>query len=189
VGWKRALAGAAVFGVVGALLVAFHPSVRDRFVSSFEFSQNRDRMAIWEVCSEMAAEHPLAGVGFGNLPVAAREKFDSHPITGPRHEKSKRRCHNTFFTSLVEGGPLLLTASIFLFAGPAWGFFRLRRRTDRIGRAACAGVLATLAGMLVNSFVHDPLYASEAGFAFCFALAIATAIATPGRGDEGVEQT
>lgn len=178
VGWKRALAGAAVVGVVGALLVAFHPGVRTRFVSSFEFSQNRDRMGIWQVCSEVRAEHPLAGVGFGNLPIAARAKYESNPITGPLYETSKRRCHNTFFTSLVEGGPLLFAASIFLFAGPAWSFFRLRRRADRLGAAACAGALATLASMLVNSFVHDPLYASEAGFAFCFALAIATAIAT-----------
>jgi len=182
-GGKRAVAGFAALAVAGALLVSLHPGVRTRFASSFDPSRNQDRKGIWQVCADVAKEHPWTGVGFGNLPVAAREKFDGNAIIGKMGEKTKRRCHNAFFTSLAEGGPLLFAASIFLIAGPAWSFLRLRRRTDRLGAAACAGALAMLAAMFVNSLVHDPLYASEAGFAFGFALAAAALVAatpTPG---------
>lgn len=172
-GGRRVVIGAlvAMALVVGSLYVA-QPGFRARVESSLSGSKNRDRIGIWETCAAVLRDHPLTGIGFGNMPTVGKPYFEK---VAPR-TKIQAWCHNTFFTSYVEGGAVYLGATLLLWGWLGWVFWRRSRDADALGRAACAGGLAALAAMGVNALAHDIFYASETMYGFGFALALAVVL-------------
>ena len=176
-GRKVALRLAAAGAVAAALLVVLNPGVRARVASTFDTRRNNDCLHIWEVCATVVAEHPVAGVGFGNFPAVAE------PIYWQLYPKASVRawCHNSFFSTYAEGGLLLMLALTVFFVGTGGAFWRWSRTSDPPGRAAAAGALAALVAMFVNALAHDLIYASESMYGFGFALGVAAALARSGQ--------
>jgi O-antigen ligase len=175
-GRRRAAPVLGATALAGVGLLAGSRGVRERLLSSFQPGANVDREGIWNVCRVLYEEHPLRGWGFGNLPVAGKATWwKLYPVGTVRSW-----CHDQFFSSLVEGGPLLLGATLLYFVALPAAFWRWRSRPDALGRAACAGALAAIAFMAVNALVHDVFYASEPMYGFGFALGIAAALARSG---------
>lgn len=153
-------------------LFAFQPGFRNRVLSTVSGERNQDRIGIWQTCAAVAQDHPL-GIGFGNMPIVGAPYFDRvAPKTVVR-----AWCHNTFFTAYVEGGIPYLLAALLLWFWLGFAFLRLARRTDQLGRAACAGGLAALVAMGVNAMAHDVFYASETMYGMGLALALAVILA------------
>ena len=165
--------------VVASTAMAINPGVRVRIEALRVPGDNDDRKFIWEVCREVIGDHPLTGVGWGNLPRRSIPYYDRvTPWGGMR-----AWCHDSFLSAWAEGGPLLFVALAAFWALLLRAFWRVRRSSDPLARAAGAGALAALAAMLANSLVHDILYASEDVYALGFALAVAMALARSG-GDQ-----
>jgi O-antigen ligase len=162
--------------LMGALAMALHPGVRTRLAHLADPTINDDRKALWSVCRAVVADHPLGGVGFGNLPRRSRTYYERLAI--PANYPWRGWCHDSFFTARAEGGPLLLAALTAFFVLLARGFLRWRRAaTERTARLAATAALAALAATLVNALFHDVLYSSEAMYGLGFALGVAAALA------------
>ncbi|HWV37023.1 MAG TPA: O-antigen ligase family protein [Vulgatibacter sp.] len=172
-GRRRAPWILAAGAAIAVAVVALHPGVRGRVTTATDVHTNQDRIGIWRTCETVMKDHPIVGVGFGNLPKVIGPYFDR---IAPR-TKIRAWCHNTFFTAYVEGGALLALAVASFFALLARGFWKARARSDAIARGACVGALGALAAMLVHSMAHDFFYASESMYGFGFGLAIAAALA------------
>lgn len=172
-GKRLAPALLAIGAVAAVAIVSLNPGVRSRVETSFDGTVNQDRVGIWNTCAAVVRDHPITGVGFGNLPKVVGPYFDE---VAPR-TVIRAWCHNTFFTAYTEGGALLLGAMLFFWGWLAWSFWRLRRGADRLGRAACIGGLAALTAMLANAMAHDFFYASESMYGFGFLLALAIVLA------------
>jgi O-antigen ligase len=160
-----------------SLAMALHPAVRLRVSNLVSMPGiNDDRKSIWTVCRAVIEDHPLTGVGFGNLPQRSIPYYDKlapwHPL--------RAWCHDSFMTAWAEGGPLLFAALVAWWALLARAFWRWRARADRLGQAAAIGALAALAAMAGNALFHDVLYSSEAMYGLGFALAVAAALARSG---------
>jgi O-antigen ligase len=151
------------------------PGARVRMLSAAAWNDNGDRMAIWKVCAAVVHDHPLTGVGWGNLPQRSAPYYARIAAWFPLHAW----CHDSFFTALAEGGPLLLLATALYWLLLARVLGRQWRQGDGLSRAAAAGGLAGLAAMLVNSLGHDIFYSSEATYGLGFALGLAVALAGP----------
>jgi len=174
VGGSRRLARVALpLVAVGVLAMGLNPGVRTRLAHLASPDAAGDRKTIWRVCRAVVADHPLTGVGWGNLP---RRSVPYWERIAPDYPL-RAWCHDSFFSAWAEGGPLLFGALLAFWALHFLAFLRWRRASDGLGRAASLGALAALAGMLANSLAHDILYSSEAMFALGFALAVGAALA------------
>jgi len=177
---ERARRWAVPLVLVGSLAMLLHPGVRARIRHIDDPGINDDRKAIWGVCREMVAAHPLTGVGWGNLPLRSRPLYDRLALTYPAR-LPRAWCHNSFFSAWAEGGPLLCAAVAAYWALLLRAFWRWRRRAAGAGaRAAATGGLAAVVVMFVSSLGHDLLYSSEATFGLGFAVAVAAAMARGG---------
>ncbi len=176
---------AVVLAALGGLAAALHPGVRERLAHVLDPGEQGDRIRIWTVCRAVVKDHPLTGVGFGNLP---RRSIPYYERLAPDYPL-RAWCHDSFFTAWAEGGPLLFAALAAFWALAIRAFWRLRRTADRLGRAAAAGALAGLAAMLANSLAHDILYSSEAVYGLGFALGTAAALARRSDSRAGGEST
>jgi O-antigen ligase len=152
-----------------------HPGLRARLTHAFAAGENADRATLWAICADVARDHPLVGTGYARFTPVAEAYFDRR-FPGAL---IRTGCHDTPFTLLVEGGPLLLAAFAAAFALAVRAFVRWRRTADALGRAAAAGALAALAGTLVNGLFHDVHLESHAMLALGVTLAAAAALARP----------
>lgn len=172
--------------LAGSMAMMLHPGVRVRLGALAAPGINDDRKAIWNVCRAMVADHPLTGVGWGNLPQRSLPYYERISPWYPLHAW----CHDSFFTAWAEGGPLLFAALVGFWALLLRAFWRWRRSGgDQLARAAATGALAALAAMLANSLAHDILYSSEAMYGLGFALAVAAALARSGAPAHGPTPT
>lgn len=176
-GRRHLLRAGVVLAVLAGLLLAFQPGFRNRVMSTLSGARNQDRVGIWQTCAEVVKDHPLTGIGYGNMPVVGQPYFDRvSPRTKPQF---RAWCHNTFFTAYVEGGVFYLGAALLLWLWMGFAFLRRARATDALGRAACAGGLAALGALGVNALAHDVFYASETMYGLGFALAVAVVLSRP----------
>ena len=163
--------------LAGSLAMLLHPGVRARLHHLGDPGINDDCWVIWSVCWAVVAEHPLTGVGWGNLPQRSRPLYDRLALTYAA-PLPRAWCHNTFFSAWAEGGPLLCGAVAIYWALLLRAFWRWRRRVVGVGaRAAATGGLAAVVVIFVSSLGHDLLYSSEATFGLGFAVAVAAAVA------------
>ncbi len=160
----------------GSLALLLHPAVRVRLGALSQPDINNDRRDIWNICRAIVDDHPLTGVGWGNLPRRSAFYYDRIGYALPR-----AWCHDSFLSAWAEGGPLLFAALVAFWALLVRGFLRWRRSaSDDLARAGATGALAALAAMFANSLFHDILYSSEAVYGLGFALAVAAALARSG---------
>jgi O-antigen ligase len=173
-GGKRVMRWALPAAAAGAVLVALLlPGARERLLNTTALKENGDRVTIWRVCAAVVADHPLTGVGWGNLPVRSApywERIDpKYPL--------RAWCHNSFFSAWAEGGPLLFSALVLYWILLARAFWRWREGGDALARGASAGAMAGLLAMLLNSLGHDVLFSSETMYGLGFMIGVAAALA------------
>lgn len=130
VGLRSVAAAAAVLVVVaGAALVFQRPFVEDRLHAKGLVAGDNieSRQALWGGALDMAADHPVLGVGPGMYPVRADEYVVDDPL---RIEQPV--AHNAYLEVLAENGvPALLALVAFVV-----GTWVVLRRTHRLAAAA-----------------------------------------------------
>src|SRR3954469_5413845 len=122
---RGVLAGAGV--VVGVLVLAFtlwQPLIHERLAAKSKVAQAnvQSREAYWTAALEMAADHPLLGVGPGRFGIESRRYVLNNPngIVDPV-------AHNSYLEVLAEGGVPTLAAFLAFIAG-SWRLVARARR-------------------------------------------------------------
>ena len=141
-------------------------SVFDRFRMLLEpLGESGGRLASWKLAREMIAHRPLLGYGFDATERVFAPGADSelrNPLAHPHHGA---------LTLLLDGGALLLVATLTLLAMVAW----------RLGRAAIRGdvsagfALAVLVGLVVTEMLDSVLRFGQIGGPALVVLLLATA--------------
>jgi len=157
-----------VLAAVLAALAALHPGVRERFLTGFSTASNADRVFIWSRATELIADHPLRGVGFGNYQRAAAGYYDRVDPAFPM----RTWAHNLELSTLAEMGPLGLLAMLWIWVAAAVALWRC---ADPIA----TGGLAALAAFLAITQTHDLFYDTKVMYALWFALGTALWRAPP----------
>jgi O-antigen ligase len=110
------------------------------------------RVGLWHLSLEMAADHPIIGSGPDAFPqlFASYRTQDQPGLTtqNVRPESS----HNLFLDRLVDGGVLGLAAFLALLGACAWLGLRALPRLGPVRRAEMAALLAGLAGYYAATF-------------------------------------
>jgi O-antigen ligase len=145
----------ALAGVVTlALVVLVVPGVRRRAESIADPADPtaRERLAMWRSGMAMAREHPLTGIGPGQV-----KRQYSRYVAPEFREKPRGHLHSTPMQILVERGLLGLGA----WAGIFLAFFRRAARILRAlpaesapQRALVTGSMAAIAGFLVGGLTE-----------------------------------
>ena len=151
-----------------AAAAALHPGVRGRFVTSFSPAANADRVFIWSRATEIIADHPLRGIGFGNYQRVCGAYYDRVDPAFPM----RTWAHNLELSTLAETGPFGLAAILWLFVAAA---VALWRSDDPLA----TGGLAALLAFLAITQTHDLLYDTKVMYALWFALGTALWRAPP----------
>jgi len=149
---------AAVTLAASALAVA---SVKDDGLT--RATSGRTRLV--SVTGHVIANHPIAGVGIGSQPLAAKQELET------RRRAAKNASHTTPLTVLAELGAVGFLLYLAFLAGAArllWEAFR-RDRVFGLGLAACFLVLL-LHSLFYSGFFEDPVMWGVLGVA---AMAIA----------------
>jgi O-antigen ligase len=136
---------AAVALAASALAVA---SVKDDGLT--RATSGRTRLV--SVTGHVIANHPVAGVGIGSQPLAAKQELDT------RRRAAKNASHTTPLTVLAELGAVGFLLYLAFLAGAAkllWEAFR-RERLLGLGLAACFFVLL-LHSLFYSGFFEDPV--------------------------------
>lgn len=173
---RYAVGAAALVALVLAFFVAMKafPDMRGRLermaeaitsnqpVDPKDAESNRVRLLIWQADMELIAEHPLTGVGTGDVQDELMNKYAERGMTGA-HDK-KLNAHNQFFqTGIALGLPgLILLTGIFL-AGFTWS---IRKRFG-------FGALLTI--LLLFNFIPESMLQVQAGtlfFGFFYSLVL-----------------
>jgi O-antigen ligase len=150
---------AAVTLAASALAVA---SVKDDGLT--RATSGRTRLV--SVTGHVIANHPVAGVGIGSQPLAAKQELET------RRRAAKNASHTTPLTVLAELGAIGFVLYLAFLAGAArllWEGYR-RDRVFGLGLAACFGVLL-LHSLFYSGFFEDPVMWGVLGVA---AMVIAT---------------
>ena len=181
----RALAGVAMVLVLLVLGWQVHSGradvLRARVASLADFQDLsfRTRLFFWGSALRTLGDHPLAGVGPGGFPAAARMHRDLEPVETRTPPRTPENPHNQYLTVAVETGVpglLLLGAVLFLFFAPGG------RGLER------AGVLGAGAAHWANQAFISSTLPSEVFWVFLIALAAAPArpsLPVPEEGAEG----
>ncbi len=150
---------AAVTLAASALAVA---SVKDDGLT--RATSGRTRLV--SVTGHVIANHPVAGVGIGSQPLAAKQELET------RRRAAKNASHTTPLTVLAELGAIGFVLYLAFLAGAArllWEGYR-RDRVFGLGLAACFLVLL-LHSLFYSGFFEDPVMWGVLGVA---AMVIAT---------------
>ena len=178
-GMRLAAAGAVAIVIAmslgGAALGSRFSSVFDPRAKVHETSKgDTARVKIWHTAAKVGAEHPIAGVGLGNIGPQLQSRM-SGLNTGVH-------AHSTYLQTWAEAGALGAAALLLLFAGFGRSVRRALRRgaQERVIAAALGGAgLALAVAFLTDVSVR---YASVAG------MIAAMAGVTAARGGERVRR-
>ena len=149
-----------IFGILGALLVVGAVTMpgqvaeRARSVANLEDQTLRDRVAMWRAGLSMVAEHPLLGVGPGEV-----RTWYQHYRRPEAIRQSTGHLHNSPVQIAAERGLPALGAWVWLwvvFFREGWRILRRVGRDAPIRRALVCASLAGVAGFLVAGlFEHN----------------------------------
>jgi O-antigen ligase len=200
--WLGFAAGVAVLGIslrrgrgillggVVALAVALLllPGVRGRARSIADPSDPTasERVLMWRSGLAMARDHPLIGVGPGQV------KHVYPRYADPRvPNKSRGHLHDTPIQILVERGLVGLAAWLALFAAFFVRAARLARRLpgDSPDRALVAGAAASIAGFLAGGLFEYNFGDSEVLLAATFVMSVVVAVEPEALGQIEYPQT
>lgn len=131
--------------IIAIILIAFSP-VRNRFISSFDFSEgsNQGRFETWKQSLEVIKNNPLIGVGIGNYPLAIKPSADyREPIYS----------HNLYFDIAAETGIINAIIFILLIIFSIRSFYKNRKNN----LFYYAGIIS-LATFSIHSLFETSLY-------------------------------
>ena len=162
--WKRVLvATACIVACVAALLST--ERIHQRFVSATRDVTllehgNEDtpvgvRLQLWRAAITLFEEHPVYGVGKGNLRNAYGE-LAQRGMASPNIVNE--RAHSDFFSAIAEMGAIGAASIFVVYFGTSVYFWRARRDADPVIRtAACSGLAVSfstiLFGLTIDVFV------------------------------------
>jgi lipopolysaccharide transport system permease protein len=160
------LAAMLLLGLVLALFLS--PSARDRARSTLSVSSNADRLFIWGRGMEIAADHPVVGVGFGSYPHILGPYYDRRDPAFPM----RTWAHDMPLSLLAECGPLGLFGYIWIFCAWIWMTFWRGRPKDPWSAGLSLGSLLGGLAFFTLSLFHDALYDGEVAYNLSFSLAL-----------------
>lgn len=128
-----------------------------------------DRMAQWQAAWEMFSDHPWAGVGPGNYPVAYKD------YALPGWPEARGHAHNIYLNFLAEMGILGLAAYLIFWAAALWQVGA--RATNSLGweGGLALGILGVLAAATAHNF-FDSLFVHGMNAQLGLLLGVAAAI-------------
>jgi O-antigen ligase len=136
------------------MLLLLTPGLRQRALSIVDPSDPtvRERWAMWTSALQMARDHPLTGVGPGEV------KREYPRYAAPEYRQRPRgHFHNTPLQMLVERGVLGLAAWLAIFITFFWrarGVLRALEAGAPRERALVAGSVAAITGFLVGGLTE-----------------------------------
>lgn len=155
---RQAIVGAALFGALMLAVVAYTPSLRHRFASSFSSEGSGERAAITSAGLAAIAQHPIAGVGPGNF----RPGLFTPPDAPAQAREHPGKAHNQFVTIAAESGVLAALLLVVLLG--LW----LREGLRALPRGVA--VVGAVAIFVLLALLHDPLFHAESSLALMLAL-------------------
>lgn len=167
---RSGLSAAAGVAALAGLLLCLSPSARARAASSLSLENNRDRLFLWARGAEIAADHPVVGVGFGSYSTVLGPYYDRRDASFPM----RTWAHDMLLSIWAETGPFGLFAYLWLFCavvGLVLGALRHTGAPERRGILAGAGLGAS--AFFVVALFHDALYDGEVAYNLFFALGLA----------------
>ena len=155
---RRTRLGGVVAGVIvvgGVLLLAFtlwRPLIDERLAAKSVVAQANveSREAYWRAALNMAADHPLLGVGPGRYGIESKSYILNDPIN-----ITEPVVHNSYLEVLAEGGVPTLIAFLALIVG-SWRLLararvRFKERDDIDGLRIIAATQASLVVAIVSA--------------------------------------
>jgi lipopolysaccharide transport system permease protein len=167
------LAATLLLGVALALFLS--PSARERARSALNISSNADRLFIWARGVEIAADHPVVGVGFGSYQRVLGPYYDRYDKAFPM----RTWAHDMPLSLLVECGPLGLFGYLWLFCAWLWLTLTRARSADPWKGGLLLGSLLGGLAFFTLSLFHDALYDGEVAYNLAFVLSLAAFAASP----------
>jgi lipopolysaccharide transport system permease protein len=168
-GRSRRGTGLAAMLLLGLMLALFlSPSARDRARSALSVSSNADRLFIWARGVEIAADHPVVGVGFGSYPHVLGPYYDRRDPAFPMRTWG----HDMPLSLLAECGPLGLFGYFWLFCAWIWMTFGRGRPRDPWSDGLALGSLLGGLAFFTLSLFHDALYDGEVAYNLMFTLGL-----------------
>jgi O-antigen ligase len=158
-------------------LCFFSPHLRHRAQSMTNtvYDSNAERLEMWKAGRQMIQDHPLLGIGPGNMNRAS-------PLYQPPKRKIEGpwgHLHNTYINVAAERGLLGLLSFltfIMVLAGELWkGYQRSENLTDEEPRILILTALLSLVGWLVSGFTETVYHDSNVLMMFYFVMGIALA--------------
>jgi O-antigen ligase len=152
----------AVLGLVATMAVAITLAVGiggSALVSRFNSISNptsnqvvtadgdRTRLELQHVALVVARDHPLSGVGFGNLP--------SYLIAHVPEASKASHAHNTYYNLLAEGGAFSALALLAVFSAAALDAVRGFRRDRQAVSAACGAIAVLLTVWMTDYTIRN----------------------------------
>ena len=175
-----------IFGIAILLLIVGYNILADtpirrrvKSILSPAIPSVQERIFKWRTAQEMIKDHPLFGVGIGAVKVnyalyqaKAKEKMEiSLGAT------SESQIHNEYLQIWAEAGIVGLLAFLSIILGFfSAGIKQLRKCKDAISGGILIGILASVAGILMDSIPNFPLHIVPTGFLFWLYLGVAERI-------------
>ena len=166
---RKLLRAAALFITIAviALLVSI-PEIQDRLLSSFELSQNADRLNLWKTSLAMVSDKPLLGIGPGLF----GEFFNAYKVPGTYGATGHP--HNDYLNLAATSGILGLLAWLLMWG--YWFFYTVRvyrnSSPTSANRQLLFGITLSLAGILVAAFFQCYYTDLENNLCWCFLAAL-----------------
>jgi len=175
---RRALRLAAVFIIIAviALLVSI-PEIQNRFLSSFELSQNADRLNLWKTSLRMISDKPLLGIGPGLF----GKSFDTYKVPGTYGATGHP--HNDYLNLAAASGILGLLAWLVMWG--SWFYYSIKTYRNSFAtfpdRPILLGIILSLVSIMVAAFFQCYYTDLENNICWCFlAILGLQATVTPG---------
>jgi putative inorganic carbon (hco3(-)) transporter len=171
--WRRL----ALLMLVPVILLVTVPTLRQRVLSigDTRFASNSERLQMWRIGARVLQDHPLLGVGPGNI-----RNVSASYQTPEQHQTYGHwgHLHNTYVHIAAERGILGLAAFLFFIGTLGWTLLRALRRlsTEEIERRTILlTALLGLTGWLVSGLTEAVYNNSSIQMMFYFTAGLALA--------------
>lgn len=153
---RRALLVSLGLVIFTAVVTAAVPFLRDRVTQAFDPSRSYDsqRVTLWETNLEMAKEHPLFGMGYGENRRRLREYFDRKNLPPGQFES---HAHNQYLHFLSGTGSLGLFCYLLFIGCALWITWKMIRHPSGVffQDSAAIGLLAAQIVFEVGSLTES----------------------------------
>lgn len=176
---RRIIVPLAVFAGIGALVIVLTASppalvARARSIFHFGDASIQYRLNLWSSCWQLFREHPIRGIGVGNLEAEVPTVWNSElEHMALSQGLATQRAHNIFLEVLAERGMIGLAALLWLLATVAYTLWRKLRAQKEPGDFFWyLGISAGVFAGFVGSCFSFPLQSPASGMAFWLLVAV-----------------